>query len=213
MRLRREKNITKIFVALFAVTMMLMLGGCGEKKQLTDVSFLEDTVTIERYETYSLGLIGAEGKEIEWKSDDKSVATVENGVVYAKKKGNTRIYANIDDAEISCEVVVLDNQYIPVINLNEPNSLNLGKGENYRLRPSLSYNSNTYNDATYTYTAEGNSLEVNEEGLITATDLGQGLICVKAKWRDVEIDTSLTINVIDTSTSIEVSAKSYVLYA
>ena len=81
MRLRSGKTISRFLVIMLTVAFAVLFGGCGKDAQLTGVSFLEDTITIEKYETYTLSLLGAEDKEIEWKSEDKSKAEVKDGVV------------------------------------------------------------------------------------------------------------------------------------
>ena len=70
MYLRRKKNFGKIFALLFTAIFMILLSGCVNKEAANGISFQEDTVTIEKYETYSLKLQGTEGEEIEWKSKD-----------------------------------------------------------------------------------------------------------------------------------------------
>ena len=98
-------------------------GDSGQESQSQGVFFQEDAITVEKYETYTLELLGAADKTIEWKSGDESVATVENGVVCGWKKGFTQIVARVDNTEVSCNVTVSDNQYIPVVELGEREKL------------------------------------------------------------------------------------------
>ncbi|MBQ2986616.1 MAG: hypothetical protein IJE23_03955 [Tyzzerella sp.] len=212
MYLRRKKNFGKIFALLFTAIFMVLLSGCGNKEQVNGVSFQEDTVTIEKYETYSLKLQGTEDEEIEWKSKDKDIATVQDGVVCGRKKGNTEVFAYIDGKELSCDIVVTDNKYVPILELGETDNLIMDIGGTYTLQPILSYNGNVYTDVKYNYSSKGKIIEIDENGVITSTKEGEGTVCVEAKWRGNVIDTSLEVNVIDASTSIEVSDKVYDIY-
>ncbi len=180
---------------------------------LEGVAFLEDTITIEKSETYTISLIGAEDKEIKWKSEDESKATVIDGVVYAKKKGNTKIYASIGKSSISCNVIVADNKYVPTIELNEPDDgISIEKEATYSLNPVLYYNGKAYTDAEYTYSADGDVITVDKTGKVSASDLGEGMVCIKAEWRDNVVETSVPVQVIDASTSIEVCDKKFEIY-
>ena len=212
MYLRRKKNFGKIFALLFTAIFMVLLSGCGNKEAANGISFQEDTVTIEKYETYSLKLQGTEDEDIEWKSKNKDIATVQDGVVCGMKKGSTEIFAYIDGKEVSCNVVITDNKYVPVIELGETDTLIMDINGTYVLQPSLSYNGNTYTDAKYTYSSDGNTIKVDDTGVITSSKAGEAVVCVEAKWRGNVIETSLAVDVIDASTSIEVSDKVYDIY-
>ena len=213
MKLLRKKKIIQLLFVVVATIFTFLLNGCSEDALADGVSFVEDTVSIEKYETYTMELLGWESTDVTWKSEDKSIATIEDGVVYAKKKGSTTISATKGKASISCEVVVTDNQYVPVIELNEPEEgINLVKKEEYELQPVISYNGNTYTDVKYEYNVDGDGLKVNKSGVIQANELGDATVCVKATWRDNVIETSIPISVLDASTSIEVRDKNFEIY-
>lgn len=212
MRLGHDRK-NRFLIILLTVMMLLILGGCGKKNASADVSFVEDTITIEKLEDYTLKLRGVKEQKIKWVSQDKKIATVKDGVVYAKSKGTTTITATIDGTEISCNVIVNDNYYIPTIELGEPEEgVNMVKNGTYTLYPTLAYNGNTYTDATFSYSVDGKNLEVDENGCIHANGLGEGTVSVKATWRDVEALASLDVRVVDVSTSIEVADNYYNLY-
>ena len=209
-----KKGIKTILIILCMI-MLLSAVGCHrseEGAQSSEVFFRENSVTVEKYETYTLELQGAEGKQIEWKTNDEAVATVQDGVICGWKKGNTQILACVDGVEVSCSVIVTDNQYVPVIELRQTDELALDVGGTYSLKPVLFYNAREYTDVQYTYSCSGNAVTVDETGKITAVEPGEALVSVQGKWRGNAVEASLTIYVIDVSTSVEVSGKEFNIY-
>ena len=204
--------ILVLISAAVAAVFLFNSGNRSDSVQFHGIFFQEDTVTIEKFETYTLELVGAEDKEIEWKSNDEEIATVQDGVVCGWKKGNTQILACIDDIEVSCDVMVSDNQYVPVIQLGEPDGLMMDIGSTYRLKPVLHYNGNVYTDVEYTYSIAENAVKVDETGVLTAAQEGEALVCVQGLWRGNTVEAFLKVNVIDASTSIEVSDKVFNIY-
>jgi len=200
---------------ILCIVMLLSAAGCrrsDEGVQSNGIFFQENSVTVEKYETYTLELQGAEGKQIEWKTNDEAVATVQDGVICGWKKGNTQILACVDGVEVSCSVIVTDNQYVPVIELRQTDELALDVGGTYSLKPVLFYNAREYTDVQYTYSCSGNAVTVDETGKITAVEPGEALVSVQGKWRGNAVEASLSIYVIDVSTSVEVSGKEFNIY-
>ncbi len=219
---KQMKNRTKAFLIILCVLVLIssvvaavFLFNSGNRDsgvQSHGISFREDSVTIEKFETYSLELVGAENNEIEWKSNNEEIATVQDGVVCGWKKGNTQILANIDGIEVSCNVFVTDNQYIPVIELGEPDEITMDIGGVYSVNPVLYYNGNAYTDVEYTFSGTGNAVTVDENGVITAAEVGEAFATVQGKWRGNVVEATLAVKVIDASTSIEVSGKVFDIY-
>lgn len=205
-------------VKMFLLTMILLCGilllnGCEKKTASMEADFLENSISVEKYETYELKLTGCEEKDIRWKSKDKSIATVKDGVVCANKKGKTTVTAEIDGEKISCEVVVTDSGFVPTITWNESGDVfRVKKGETYQLSPQLTYNGNTYTDVTYSYHTVKGLAEADDAGVISGKELGNDVICVEAKWRDTVIETSVQAAVVDVSTAIEVGDKEFLVY-
>ncbi len=70
--------------------------------------YLTDTeVTVYVYDQHEIGLLGNKGK-IKWSSSNKSVATVDDGIVEAIKAGKTTITASFDGKKLTCKVTVKD---------------------------------------------------------------------------------------------------------
>ncbi len=206
--------ILAVCIVLAAVAAAFLFGGKWQNQgeQSSGIYFRQNNVTVEKYETCTLELLGAEGKEIEWKSSNEEIATVQDGVVCGWKKGNTQILAFVDGTEVSCDVMVLDNQYVPVIELGERDELTMDIGGVYGLNPVLYYNGNAYTDVEYTYSSTSNAAKVAQTGVITAAEAGEALVCVQAKWRNNTVEATVAVHVIDASTSIEVSGKVFDIY-
>ena len=210
-----KKGLKTTLIIIMCIMTLLSAVGCKQQKdnsQSHGMFFDENSVTVEKFETYTLKLQGAEGKQIEWKSNDESVATVENGEVCGWKKGNTQIIACVDGAEVSCNVIVTDNQYVPVITLRQTDELALDIGGTYSLKPVLHYNAKPYSDVEYTYSCTGNAVTVDENGVIQAVEPGEALVSVQGKWRGNVVKAALTVYVVDVSTSVEVSGKVFDIY-
>ncbi len=214
MNMQCKKSIKTILIILCMVVLLTAVG-CNRQEvggQSPGIFFREDSVTVEKYETYALELQGAEGKQVEWKTQDESVATVQDGVVCGWKKGNTQILASVDGVETACNVIITDNQYIPVLKLRETDELALDLGGTYTLKPVLHYNAKEYTDVEYTYSCVGSAVTVDENGVIKANEAGEALVSVQGKWRSNVVEASLTVYVIDVSTSVEVSGKAFDIY-
>ena len=222
----KHKKRLKIVLIISAIAIVLAAAALivlprvlqkGETPQSTvpqapSVYFQEDTVSIEKFESYQLGIYGADGKTVTWKSQDEEIVTVEDGVICGWKKGNTQILANVGGIELSCNIIVTDNQYVPVIKLRETDELALDLGGTYSLHPVLCYNAKEYTDAQYTYSSVGDAVTVDENGVIQAVQTGEATVCVQGKWRGNDVEATLTVYVIDVSTSVEVSNNVFDIY-
>ena len=214
MNIQWKKGIKTILIILCMIVLLSAVG-CNRQEdagQASGISFRESSVTVEKYETCTLELQGAEGRQIEWKTGDESVATVQDGVICGWKKGNTQILACVDGEETACNIIVTDNQYVPVIQLRETDELALDLGGTYALKPTLHYNAREYSDVEYTYSCVGDAVTVDENGVIQAAKTGEAVVCVQGKWRTNVVQSSLTVYVIDVSTSVEVSGKVFDIY-
>ena len=214
MNMQYKKGIKTILIILCMVVLLSAVG-CNRRDeggQSNGMFFQEESVTLEKYETYTLELQGAEGKQIEWKTNDEAVVTVQNGIICGWKKGNTQILACVDGAEISCNVIVTDNHYVPVIKLRETDEMALDVGSTYTLKPVLQYNAKEYTDVEYTYSCVGSGVTVDENGVIHANEPGEAVVSVQGQWRGNVLVESMTVYVVDVSTSVEVSGKVFDIY-
>ena len=192
------KKGVRIALIILCVLALLFAAGCRQKdtEQSHGMSFRENSVTVEKYETYTLELQGAEGKQIEWKTNDESVATVQDGVVCGWQKGNTQILACVDGVEVSCNVIVTDNQYVPVLKLRDSDELAMDLGGTYSLQPVLYYNAKEYSEVQYTYSCVGNAVTVDENGVVTSKGICECVITAGAEGTDLKEECTVKVELL-----------------
>lgn len=131
------------------------------------VTLNKSKVNLFRKDTYQLSATVSSGLTPKWKSNRKSVATVdENGNITAIKHGTALISANIDGVSQICEVVV--NQ--PEVTLNAT-TLTLKNGESFTLKASVSSGNSPDWHSSNTSVAT-----VSEKGKVTARQSGKAYI-------------------------------------
>ncbi|MDD6207592.1 MAG: Ig-like domain-containing protein [Clostridiales bacterium] len=79
------------------------------------VKLNKKSVSIEAGDSYMLKLGNVSGKNVKWKSSKKSVATVKNGKVTAKKVGKATIIATYKKKTYKCKVTVVESQSSAVL--------------------------------------------------------------------------------------------------
>lgn len=83
----------------------------GDNIKLTSISFDEEYICLEKYETKQLmpnfDPINATNKKLNWYSSNPSIVSVNNGLIEAKSVGQALISAtSVSDPSISCYIVV-----------------------------------------------------------------------------------------------------------
>ncbi len=144
----------------------------------TNITINTQTASLERSETVKLSAKASSSGVITWKSNKKSIATVdEYGLVTGMKPGKATITANADGSSASCTILVKP----PTVKLNET-SVNLYKGRSVRLSATISSNvtpiwkSNKKSVAIVD--ASGNVTAIkNGTASITATVDGVSAVC------------------------------------
>lgn len=125
--------------------------------------------TLSRLQTIQLTCSVSSGKTPTWKSNKKSVATVdENGLVTAVKHGTATITAKVDGVSKTCEITVKQ----PTVTLNQ-SELTLTQGESFTLTASVSSGN------TPTWSSSNTSIVTVENGVITAQSKGTAYIYAK----------------------------------
>ena len=199
----------KFLIFLAALSMALMLCGCGAAQSNTDnqaqddaqtIFFAEENVSLEIYESTPLILQNAEGKTLTWRSSNPERLTVdENGIALAKMVGTVTVYVSDGEKETSCTVTIVNSGYIPLLNIDLPETVQIFKGDTLVLAPYVTYNAVKYTNAEFSYTATG-SVSVSETGEITANSVGAGVVSITATWNGVEWETlrmDIQVNVIE----------------
>lgn len=86
----------------------------GKSKKYTctvtvkEVSLNYQKIYLNKGDSQKLKVNGAKASDVQWKSKNKNIATVnKDGKVVGKKKGQTKIYATIYGKKLTCDVVVV----------------------------------------------------------------------------------------------------------
>lgn len=95
----------KVIPLILALILSICLFGCEKKTDVSgiemDLTYLNIEVGEKRIITASVLPTTADNKNIEWSSSDEEIATVKNGYVRAKKKGECKIKATTKDGSYS----------------------------------------------------------------------------------------------------------------
>lgn len=126
--------------------------------------------------TYTITPQDATNKDVIWTSDNPSVATVENGVVVAKKTGTAIITVSSHGYRATCKVNVVDTVKLKNISLNQSN-ITLKERETTNLN--ITFNpSNATNKKVTWKSSNNNIVTVDSQGKITAINPGSAIITV-----------------------------------
>ena len=115
--------------------------------------------------------------DVEWSSSKEAVATVDNGVVTAKKAGSAVITAKVGAVTATCKVTV--RQHVTSVKLNATRKV-LYNGKATTLKATV-YPSNASNKAVTWKTSNSKVATVNAKGIVTAKKPGYAYITVTTK--------------------------------
>ena len=118
----------------------------------------------------------ATDKTVTWTSSDETIATVSNGVVTAKKVGETTITAKAGDKTATCQVIVLATD-VTSVTLNKTTA-SLKAGESVTLTATV--NPDDATDKTVTWTSSDETIATVSNGVVTAKKVGETTIIAKA---------------------------------
>ena len=91
------------------------------------LSLSETKIEIDEGSDEALSINNYENQKVKWTSSDESIATVENGIIHAKKEGKVTITATIDKKDYTCDVTV--NKLVKVIDQKEMTVIKGGQGQ------------------------------------------------------------------------------------
>ena len=115
--------------------------------------------------------------DVDWSSSKEAVATVDNGVVTAKKAGSAVITAKVGAVTATCKVTV--RQHVTSVKLNATRKV-LFNGKATTLKATV-YPSNASNKAVTWKTSNSKVATVNAKGYVVAKKPGYAYITVKTK--------------------------------
>ena len=161
--------------------------GCKEKTDVTVEPYPATSITLDKTSaTVNAGSkltlratvlpeLAAMSSVVQWTSSDTSVATVEDGVVTAKKAGTVTITATVGEISATCKVTVV--QKVTSIKVSPVTVYN---GKTAKIKVTVAP-SNASNKAV-TYTSSNKSVAtVTAAGVVKGVKPGTAYITVKAK--------------------------------
>ena len=162
-------------------------------KVVEEISFNKTSVSLKAGETVTLTATvkpdNATDKTVTWSTSDASVATVNDGVVTAKKVGTATITAKAGDKSATCEITVVATP-VTAVTLNKT-SVSLKAGETVTLTATVKPDDAT--DKTVTWGSSDESVAKVENGIVTA--IGKGLSTITAKAGDTSATCLVTVSV------------------
>ena len=176
---------------------------CGNKEascvvnvlpiMVEEISFNKTSVSLKAGETVTLTATvkpdDATDKTVTWSTSDASVATVNDGVVTAKKVGTATITAKAGDKSATCEITVVATP-VTAVTLNKT-YVSLKAGETVTLTATVKPDDAT--DKTVTWGSSDESVAKVENGIVTA--IGKGLSTITAKAGDTSATCMVTVSV------------------
>ena len=158
-----------------------------------EISFNKTSVSLKVGETVTLTATvkpdNATDKTVTWSTSDASVATVNDGIVTAKKVGTATITAKAGDKSATCEITVVATP-VTAVTLNKT-SVSLKAGETVTLTATVKPDDAT--DKTVTWGSSDESVAKVENGIVTA--IGKGLSTITAKAGDTSATCLVTVSV------------------
>ena len=147
---------------------------------VTSISLDKTTASLKAGETATLTATvnpsDATDKTVTWSTSDAAVATVDDGVVTAKKVGTATITAKAGDKTATCEITVVAT---PVTNISlNQTSASLKAGETVTLSATVSPDDAT--DKTVTWATTDATVATVDNGVVTAKKVGTATITAKA---------------------------------
>ena len=196
----------KIVCVLFALLIGITFFACsddpgnGQESELpAEYSYLEyETLTIDNSQTFQLRLKDG-STDAEWRSTNEDAVTVNSsGLILGLAKGRAYIIATKDNQNFVCEVFVVNSGKVPLICLDIiDDDVHLTVGAKYTLRPYLTYQAETYDDAVFRFESANEGIAtVDDSGCIAAVSAGETKITISASWRENPDIEKLTVKVI-----------------
>ena len=163
---------------------------CGNKEascvvnvlpiMVEEISFNKTSVSLKAGETVTLTATvkpdDATDKTVTWSTSDASVATVNDGVVTAKKVGTATITAKAGDKSATCEITVVATP-VTSVTLNKT-SASVKTGETVTLTATVKTDDAT--DKTVTWSTSDATVATVSNGVVTAKKVGTATITAKA---------------------------------
>ncbi len=201
--MKRFGSVRRICLFILAVIAAVCFGlGCGGDAEQT----VKSVKITNKISVMSLGDVHGFRSEItgiteaaEWSSDNPEVIGITaDGTATALKAGSATVTLSAGDLTDSVTVTVSDED-VPVLNKNKSDDIVLYKGNFFQLQPSVTYKGKTVtDDIDYAFVSDNPEVAaVDENGKVSAADIGECSIAVTAEYRFTELSAAYKVRVVD----------------
>ena len=183
----------------------------GTKVEIESISISESSITLNEGESHKLSVTilpdDASNKNVNWTSDNESIAKVDNGTVMAISEGTATIIATSNDGnhKVTCKVMVKKksvneeeqneddkNEEIKVETIKlDKTEISLTKGSNIKLTATV-FPENAINKSII-WTSDNETVAKVDNGTVTAISEGTAIITAKSFDGSVKATCKVTI--------------------
>lgn len=192
------KKLLAIILSILAIcsfTVGLTACGGGEQGDVKSFTLYSD-IEIEKYDTFNaLKTIDGSASYLQWKTSNKKVATVDDGVIQALSEGTAKITATAGDLKVETTVTVNATNKVPTLSLNK-DEVSLLVGNDVVITGHLSFNGKAKLGEYSFFSADESIATVTKDGKITAVKVGETTVSVIAKFADYSTVKKVNVKVI-----------------
>lgn len=219
-----KKKILILLTLILTLSTMMFVGcnntvdnGKGDlpTEPTEQMSFVQQTYSVDRYSILTLDLKDAEDGAITWQTSDEKVALIDSGVVFGISQGACTITATVGEKSATCTLVVTATDSFMNLNLSQQTA-ELSVGAKKTLGVTLTDNNGKVIPTVFyklSYESSNDLVSV-ENGVITANAVGTSTVLVKADCagktivKTVEVTVKEQLNLSFDKTSINLFANS-----
>ena len=219
MKIKGKKKFISILCAICVALISAFFVSCGKtqdessKQEPNSVVLSLNEANLDLYENVQISVLGEYAGEIVWQSADESVATVEDGMVYAKGEGLTTITATFGADKRYCNIKVEDSGARPNLACEEDSDIGVLIGDKYRVTPITTYKGNAIQAEVHYEMEDSKIAEVSIDGEVTGKSFGQTTLIITGSYRGYTfVPVGITVNV-SNDVEIQLSETDVTLYA
>ena len=211
------KKLLKMLLILICLTFSVLgLVACGNNGETGDnarLTFESETLEMEIFDETELQYTYTGKNSLIWSVEDSSVLTVENGVVFALKQGQTTVTVSAGKLSDSLIVTVKEvNASLLNITVDELQN-DLYVADTCTLSPTLIYNGKAVANALFDFESVNETVaSVSVQGVITANAIGETEILIGSSFLGKTVGDIVNVSVIP-SGKITLNKDAVAIYA